>query len=50
MTISPNEPLQEPDVVPSGDPVPIETPPPPPAPGEDPGDRPPEPEIVPPGA
>jgi hypothetical protein len=50
MTTTPLEPDPDPEVVPSGDPVPIETPPPPPFPGEDPGDVPDEPEIVPPSS
>jgi hypothetical protein len=39
MTTTPNEPVQDPDIVPSGDPSPTEEPEPlnPVAPGEDPG-------------
>ena len=48
MSITPEEPLPETEVVPSGDPDPIPTPDPPPGPGEDPGAVPEQPEIEPP--
>jgi hypothetical protein len=48
MTITPEEPLPETEVVPSSDPTPIPTPDPPPGPGEDPGAAPDQPEIEPP--